>query len=274
MIRFSAAALTAFIVFLLSASSLNAQGIGLTNTDLDVAIEVTADNGIEWAQNNKIFTANGNAVATRGTLKIAADTLRAYYRPKPGREGGTAIYRLDAVGHVNITSPGEMASGENAVYDIDNAVMVLRGSKVRYKTGNDEIIADRQLEYWETKQMAVARGNAYALREGRKIRADILAAYFSRNKKGSSKVYRVEAFDNVHIVTAAELVTSDRAVYVLETGIVTLTGNVKITRGRHQLDGCSAEVNLKTGVSKLRGCGPGRVRGLIQPNNVRNNKPN
>jgi lipopolysaccharide export system protein LptA len=274
MIRRSAAVLAAFAVFLLPATSPNAQGLGLTKNDFDVALEVTADNGIEWAQNNKIFTANGNAVATRGTLKVASDTLRAYYRPKPGRDGGTAIYRLDAVGHVNITTPGETASGENAVYDIDNAVMVLRGSKVRYKTGNDEIIADRQLEYWETKQMAVARGNAYAVREGRKIRADILAAYFSRNKKGSGKVHRVEAFDNVHIVTAAEIVTSDRAVYVLETGIVTLTGNVKITRGRNQLDGCSAVVNLKSGVSKLRGCGSGRVKGLIQPNNVRNNKPN
>lgn len=254
--------------------SATAQGLSFSNDKSDAPMEVFADDGIEWEQDRKVFTARGNARAVRGEVTVAADVLRAYYREKEG--GGADIWRLDAEGHVKISSPGETAYGDSAVYDVDNAILVLSGRRVRLVTEEDEITADRQLEYWEKKQMAVARGNASAVRGDKKLRADVLSAHFRKGKDGDTKIYRVDAYENVHIVTETDVVTADRGVYEVESGIATLTGSVRLTRDNTQLNGCSAEVNLKTGVSNLRSCaqagsGKGRVQGIFQPDSVKKN---
>jgi lipopolysaccharide export system protein LptA len=242
-----------------------AQSLNLASPDSAAPIEVTADDGIEWQQDKQVFLARGNARATRGEIAVNGDLLRAFYRKKT--EGGTDIYRLEAVGSVRIDSTGETAYGETAVYDVDKGVMVLSGKEVKLVTAEDTITADQQLEYYDTKQMAVARGHAVAQRADRKIRTDVLVAYFEKDAAGKSRVYRVDAFDNVHITTAEEQAWSDRGVYNVDSGIVTLSGNVKLVRGENTLVGCSADVNLKTGISKLKSCeGQGRgVRGLLKP---------
>ena len=166
-----------------------AQGLNFGG-DSGQPIEIFADNGIEWQQDNLIFLARGNARAVRGPVTVFADELRAYYREKP--DGGTYIWRLDANGKVRIKTQGETAFGNKAVYQIDKGILVISGGRVRLVTGADEITADKQIEYWEKKQMAVARGNALAVRQGKRLRADVLAAYFRVDKKGENKLYRVD----------------------------------------------------------------------------------
>jgi len=229
-----------------------AQKLNFGSGDSDHPIEIFADNGIEWQQENLIFLARGNARAVRGEVTIFADELRAYYREKA--DGGTDIWRLDAIGKVRIKTLGETAYGDKAVYQVDKKILVLSGGKVRLVSGNDEITADNQLEYWENKQMAVARGNAFAVRADKRLKADVLAAYFRTDKKGENKLYRVDAFDRVKIVTEQNTATSNRGVYNVESGIATLTGSVKLVRGKNVLTGCSAEVNLNSGISKIFSC--------------------
>ena len=251
-----------------------AQSLNFGARDSDEPIEIFADNGIEWQQENLIFLARGNARAVRGDVTVYADELKAYYRERA--DGGTDIWRLDAEGRVRIQTPTETAFGKKAVYQVDNGVLVISGGKVRLVTATDEITADKQIEYWEKKQMAVARGNAYAVRQNKRLRADVLAAYFRPDKNGENKIYRVDAFDGVKIVTNKDTATSDRAVYNVESGIATLTGSVKLVRGQNVLRGCSAEVNLNTNVSKLFSCpdsisGAGkRARGVLRPNRKKN----
>ena len=245
-----------------------AQSLSVISGDANTPIEIYAEDGIEWQQEKQVFLARGNARAVRGEVEVRANVLTAYYRETP--EGDTDIWRLYADGAVRISSPGEKAYGEKGVYDVDNGILVLSGGRLRLVTKEEEITADRQLEYWEKKQMAVARGNASAVRGDKRLRADVLAAYFRKDKNGKSAIYRIEAFDNVRIKTAKDDARADRAVYNVQSGIVTLTGSVKIVRGRNQLRGCRAEINLNTGISKLFGCGPRGsggepVRGVIQP---------
>lgn len=253
----------------------HAQSLNFGDTSSKIPIEIFADQGIEWQQDLSVIVARGNARAIRGEVEVTGDSLRAYYREGAS---GNEIWRLDAEGGVKIASTGETAFGEKAVYDVDNAVLVLTGGKVKLVTSTDEVTADKQIEYWENKQMAVARGNAVATREDRRIWADVLVAYVRSDQAGKSKVVRIDAFDRVKIVTAQETATADRGVYNVESGIATLTGSVKIMRGPNVLDGCTAEVNLNTGISKLFGCSaatPGnkRVYGVIQPGEVKKNKP-
>ncbi len=247
-----------------------AQGLSLGGGKSDLPIEIDADNGIEWQQKKLLFIARGNARAKRGDLTVEADTLRAYYRER--KDGSTDIWRLDAQGNVKISTPGEKAYGQFAVYDVDNGTLVLKGGgeKVRLITPKDEIIADQQLEYWEKKQIVVARGNALAVRADRRLSADILVAHFRPDADGKNSIHRIEAFDNVRIVTAKDTASGDRGEYDVKSGIATLTGSVKITRGKTRFKGCRAKVNMNTGVSRLFGCGSTasggqRVRGLIHP---------
>ncbi len=254
----------------LGAGAADAQGLNFGSGASDQPIEITADNGIEWQQEALVFLARGNAKAVRGEVTVLADELRAYYREE--KAGGNEIWRLDAIGNVRIKTAKETAYGKQAIYQVDLGVLVLTGGKVRLVTPTDEITADKQLEYWEKKQMAVARGNAFAVRENKRLKADVLAAYFKPDKTGDSKLYRVDAFDKVTIVTDNDTATSERGVYNVESGIATLTGSVQLTRGENVLNGCRAVVNLNSGVSNLYSCpatgaGPReRARGVLMPN--------
>lgn len=255
--------------FQISAAAV-AGGLDLASGSKDMPIEITADNGIEWEKNKEILIASGNAKASRGGITVLAEVLRAYYRKKT--TGGTDLYRLDAAGGVKIFSDTESMEGQTAVLDFEQAILKVDGKKVIYKAGPDTITANQQMEYWERQKMAVARGNAVAIHKGKTLRADVLKALLRKNKTGRSEVYIIEAFNNVLIVSDKDRLRSDSAIYKLDSGIATLKGNVSIIREDHILKGDLAEINLKTGISKLLTVDSvgsrkerKRVRGLIYP---------
>lgn len=238
----------------------------------ELPIEILADDGIEWQQERSAVVARGNARAIRGDVEVTADTLSAYYRE--AATGDNEIWRVEADGNVKITTPSETAYAQKGIYDVDSGILVLRtggrdADTVRVISQNGDLTAREQMEFWEEKQMFVARGDAEAVQGDRKVRADILVAYLETAAGGEDRVQRVEAFDDVEITTPQETVRAERGVYRVDDGIASVLGGVKITRGSNQLNGCSAEVNLKTGISKLFGCPEGaqtgQVEGLILP---------
>ncbi|MGB8274789.1 MAG: LptA/OstA family protein [Alphaproteobacteria bacterium] len=285
-----------------------AQGLGLQQGS-DQPVEINADEGIEWRQEQKIYVAKGNASAKRGDVTLHADTLTAHYRPTG--EGGTDIWRIDAAGHVSIVSPSATASGDNGVYEVPTGILVLKGRDLKLVAQSFTVTARDSLEYYEAKRMAVARGNADVTSEDRNLKADIVTAYFrdasekapkkleekseaksdaksdatprtkpagtTKAKKpagagdpGATELQRVEAFDNVRVSSPGQVATAERGVYDVESGIVTLYGSVKITRGDNQLNGEFGEMNMNTGVSRLLSGPPGAegrkpVRGLFSP---------
>lgn len=286
----------------LNAAATMAQGFGLGAGNDDKPLEVFADQGIEWNQNENTYIARGNARAVKGDTTVYGDSLVAHYRK--AASGGTEVWRLEANGNVRITTPTDTAYGDRAVYTIDNAVLVMTGKALRLTTPRQTITARDSLEYWEQKDLAVARGNALVVTaDGRRIRGDVLTALFKSNKatadakpstakptpakpaasnrkppataaKGANdrddgRLQRIDAYGNVIITTPQDVARGNRAVYQEETGIANLMGSVKITRGRNQLNGEAAEVNLHTGVSRIvsasQGAGGGPVRALIVP---------
>jgi lipopolysaccharide export system protein LptA len=267
-------------------------------------IDITASDGIEWRQEERQVIARGNARAVRQNVTVAADRLIAFYRPKAGAAeqpaqaaitagsdtGGNEIYRVQAEGHVHIFTATDQAQGDRAVYDIDQAVLVMTGHDLKLTTPNDVLTARDSLEYWSQKHMAVARGNAVVVtNDGRRLAADTLVAYTSDAPAppagtthvaaqpatddplgASGKLQKVEAFGNVSVRTVSDTAIGDRAVYVPDSGIARLAGRVRITRGQNQLDGSEAEVNMKTGISRLLAGTGERVQGLVIPNDESN----
>jgi len=237
-----------------------AQGVDLTGGNGEEPLAIDAQGGIEWNQKDQVFIASGPAKATRGDMVLHADEMRAFYRPSDG--GSSEVYRLNATGQVRITSPGRVATGGQAIYDVDKSVIVLKdGNPVTLTSGADVITTTGQLEFWDKRNMAVARGDAEAVRADKRIRADVLTAHFIKASGGQTELDLVEAFDHVVIITATEQVFADRAAYNVPTGLARLTGSVKIKRGDNVINGCSADIDLNSGISRMNSCEGGTVSG-------------
>ncbi|MFN6953630.1 MAG: LptA/OstA family protein [Acetobacteraceae bacterium] len=256
-------------------------------------VEVTARDGIEWRQNEQAVVAIGDARAVRDGVTLSADRLTARYRPRSGAAaqqgdaanpvGGSEIWRLEADGSVRIETPTERAEGARAVYDMDQAVMVLSGAGLRLTTPDAVLTARDSLEYWPQRRMAVARGDALVVSaDGRRIRADTLVGHFLEEAPArpatpaqpgaragvpgqGSRIDRVEAFGNIEIRTADEVVRGERGVYSPITGTARVTGNVRITRGENQLNGAEAIVDLRAGTARLVAAPGERVQGVVLP---------
>jgi lipopolysaccharide export system protein LptA len=272
----------------------------------NLPLEVQADSGIEWQQNEKLYIARGNAVATRGPAAVHADTLIAHYRDVKGggstanvaanvaasaggnTGGNTEIYRVEAEGNVTMTREGQTVVGDRAVYDLDQALMVVTGKALKLTTATDVVTARDSLEWYEQKQVAVGRGNAVAVRNGKTIKADILTAYMVKTKPADSKtparpakappaqsgkpsptpaaasagsaaapaateskISRVDAQGHVVVTNATDTGRGDYGVYNADTGICTLVDNVVIARGKDVIKGQYGVMDLNKNVSRM-----------------------
>jgi lipopolysaccharide export system protein LptA len=263
--------------------------LGMPGSDNAKPIGIESENGIEWQQNNHVYIARGHATATRGEDKVSADTLSAFYRPADNAHptaakngsgfplasgGSTQIYRLDAQGHAVFTTPGQTMTGDHAVYDVDNASLVVTGKDLKIVTPRDTITARDSLEWYDQKQLGVARGDAVAIRGDRRVRGDVLTARLEKQPDGQSRISRIDVTGNVMISTPGQIARGDAGVYNVDTGVATLSGHVRLTRGDNELRGKYAVVDLNTNVSRLLARPPGgaqvagqheRVEGLLVP---------
>ena len=297
---------------LLAPLAVRAQGIDMSKGG---PIEVTSRDGMEWRQNEQVIIAKGDAKAVRGAVTVTADELIAHYRKKTPPAGTPAaaaapvapaapsdpsatsdtgdneIYRLEAIGHVHIFTDTDQAFGDHAVYDIDQAVLVMTGHNLHIITPQQTMSARDVMEYWSQKHMAVGRGDAVVnTNDGRRLSADVLVGYTADpNAPGQAvqkvaaapaktgndpladaggKLQRVDAFGHVEVRTATEIIHADKGVYIPDTGIARLAGNVHMTRGQNELNGDEALINLRTGVSTLVRKPGSRVEGLVVPNDA------
>jgi lipopolysaccharide export system protein LptA len=281
----------------------SAQGLSLGGVSEDRPVEVSADSGIEWQQDAKVYIARGNAIAKRGTTEVHADTLTAHYRPSKGAGGETEVYRLDADGHVMIKGPTQTVVGDQAVYDVDQQIGIVTGKALKLTTPSDVVTARDSFEWYDAKQISVARGDAIAVRDTKRLRADVLTAHMTKEKPKpgenqpeaktskavsaatnakttakagplgdsdeGSRISRIDAQGNVLVSTPTDIGRGDYGVYNADTGIVTLLGNVTITRGPNAIKGEYAVVDLNNNVSRMMpgpsapGTPSSRVEGLF-----------
>ena len=252
------------IAVLLGAPAATAQTGGLPFRDGSGPIEIAVDGSVEWQQKKRIFVARGNARARQGEVTLRAETITAHYRT--GKDGGTEIWRIDAEGAVRIASTDQVATGRKGTYDVDKQLLVLTG-KPKFTSGTDRISASGSLEYSQVRNRAVARGNAVAVREDRTVEAETLTATFEPDEKESDKLKRLVAVGRVVFRSPNEVFHADRADFDVAAERLKLEGSVRISQGGNELRGQSAELDLKTGTSRMRG-GRGGVQGLFVPKAV------
>jgi lipopolysaccharide export system protein LptA len=252
-------------------------------------LTIEADQGIEWQQTNHVYIARGHATAKRGNGTVIADTLTAHYRPTAKAQGGSQqtgadrtdvlnsgsqIYLVEADGHVELSGETQHAFGDHGVYDVDAGTMVLTGKNLRLETKQDTVTARDSLEWHDKEQLAVARGDAVAIRDQKRIRANVMTAEVTRDDRGAQHIRRIDAEGDVIVNSQDQTGRGDSGVYNVDTGITTLIGHVKLNRGENELRGQYAVVDMNKSIYRLLASPPSdtltsgrpaRVEGLFVP---------
>ena len=228
-------------------------------------LTVEADKVLEWNQTDGRYTATGNAVAVQGARTIRGDVLVASYDPDAEQQD---IETITATGNVSFKDDDTEASGGKLIYNITAKDYRVDGPKARVSgargtiTANTTIILETARD--ETQTMT-ARGSAvYRDSSGRVFAGNLLVALF--DAEGSLKT--IDAEGAVTVTTeAGRQASGDAATYSALEEQATLTGNVVIIDGDSQMRGGRAEVDFKSGNSRMLSSGSGgRVSGVLVTN--------
>lgn len=237
-------------------------------------VVLTSEGGLEWDSNKKTLTAEKKALVVRGDTALGADKITAYYKDGPDGKD-SEVYQVKAFGNIIIKTPKQSVHADSAVYEIEKSVIILKGNPVKLFAGREQMTA-KVLELWQNENMAVARQDVVAQKDVRRLEADVVKAYFAK-EGNKTQVERFEAEDNVVITNNKEKVQGDFGVYLVDKETATLQGNVKISQGNNFIVGEVADINMKTGVSRLqmlseRGKSKGQVRGVFVPDSAQKKK--
>jgi len=132
------------------------------------------------------------------------------------------------------------------------------------------------LEVREKDKQATFTGDVHVVNGDTELRCRSLVVFYdddsssssAKNMKaadpgpsGEKSIKRIEAKGGVTVVQKDQNAAGDTAIFNMRENIVTLTGNVVVTRGQDVLRGQRLVVDLTNGVSKMD---QGRVEGLFQ----------
>jgi lipopolysaccharide export system protein LptA len=97
---------------------------------------ITARDSMEWYDHQQLGVARGDAVGVSADRQIRADVLTAHV--VKDANGTSRISKIDANGNVIVSSPGQIARGDDGVYDLDEGTATLAGH-VRLTRGENEM---------------------------------------------------------------------------------------------------------------------------------------
>lgn len=258
-----------FALVLFAAILLQFSNHVLAQQKTEAPLEITADQTLEWKRDEKLFIANGNAVAKQGDAAVNADALTAHYKDN-GAGGGMQIWQVTADRGVVITSKDSQAYGDAAIYDLDKDLAVMTGENLRMTSPGQTVTAQDRFEYWVTEGKLNAIGNARMERRNTKgetdtLAADTITAILKDNQEGQRVLDTLEATGNVVITTPTETIRGARGLYRAGTNMAELSGGVTIERGQNTLKGERAEVDMTTNTSRLFGGEGKQVKGVFYP---------
>ena len=258
-----------FIVLLFIILNLNftvAQQV-ITSSKENEPIEINADNGIEWHKNEKKYVAIGNAKAISGGLSLESDKIEAFY--DESENSSMDIKKVIAKKNVIISDKKMMIrGGKFAEYDVKKDYFKVNGKNLILTSELNTLKSNNKMEYWRTKGVAVATGRAEAQKKNEfVVKADKLVwNLYEIDKK--IRVKSIIGFNNLSIRSNNEVAFSDKGIYNNITEVCKLFGNVRLQRGDSFLTGEYAEMDLKSGISKIlpspkKGPNENKVRALI-----------
>ncbi len=95
---------------------------------------LTARDSLEYWEKQQLAVARGKAYAEQAQNRLWGDILSAYlYKDQRGK---TAVQRIEAFGHVRVTTPQDVVVGDQGLYDVETRTAILCGA-VKINRGGD-----------------------------------------------------------------------------------------------------------------------------------------
>jgi lipopolysaccharide export system protein LptA len=130
-----------------------------------------------------------------------------------------------------------------------------------------DLSADR-FEVRDKEGISLFTGNVIAIQGDLKLISDRARAFYARTAK-SLMVRRVDAQGSVKFTSPSESVSAAWGIYDLDGQVLTLGGDVTLTRGQDVIKGQRLELNLRTGITTLDGRDGGATPRNIDPAKTR-----
>ncbi|MEN9754656.1 MAG: hypothetical protein RLZ07_1038 [Pseudomonadota bacterium] len=137
------------------------------------------------------------------------------------------------------------------------------------KNSKDPInIEADSLEVFDKEGKAVYSGNVIVTQGETVMKAKKMQIFYVRSDEGQAApaegeagaaIKRVEAEGGVIILEKDQIATGDKGVYEATTDVMTMTGNVALSKGQNVTKGQKLVYNLGTGVATVDAGGTGRV---------------
>ena len=125
-------------------------------TDITTPVEVTADTlSVNQAEGNAVFT--GNVLIVQGPMRLQAASVQVEY----GNAERSSISRLIASGGVMLVTETEAAEAQEAVYDVANGKVDLRGEVLL--TQGQNVLSGQHLTVDLTSGMGQMEGRVRTL---------------------------------------------------------------------------------------------------------------
>jgi len=123
-----------------------------------------------------------------------------------------------------------------------------------------ELTADR-LNLNQSAGTALYSGDVKVAQGTLRLAADkLLVEYQASGGSVTGTVRQMTASGDVTLTNGAEAAEGSKAIYVIETGMVTMTGDVLLTQGQNALAGETLTIDLNSGSAAIEG----RVRTVFQ----------
>ncbi len=137
------------------------------------------------------------------------------------------------------------------------------------KNSKDPInIEADSLEVFDKEGKAIYSGNVIVTQGETVMKAKKMQIFYVRSEEGQAApaegeagaaIKRVEAEGGVIILEKDQIATGDKGVYEATTDVMTMTGNVALSKGQNVTKGQKLVYNLGTGVATVDAGGTGRV---------------
>ena len=224
-------------------------------------IKIEADKSIEYFENQKIYIASGNAIASKGKFSIKAEKIKAFM----DKIKTSNITKIEAKGKVIIVNDYTKARSNFAKYDFKKKFIILKGISQSIESKKFKINSNKFLSFDDINKVAKSEGDVRLLLKGpTSIFSEKINANFD---KFNNILTAATAEGNVKIKTKLETITSDSAKYEGKTNLISLRGNVIIRKGDSILTGEKGYFNLNTRKSRIESGKSKRVKGVFRPSN-------
>ena len=129
-----------------------------------------------------------------------------------------------------------------------------------FDTGQPVEISADALSIDQGTGQAIFDGNVLVVQGDVRISAGRIVIIYAKDAEGNARgIERLEADGGVTFVTATDAAEAREAVYFVDNGVVTLSGDVLLTQGPNALAGERLVMDLAAGTGRMEG----RVRTVI-----------